>query len=272
MINDRLLEELHISDISVISGIRPCGRRNDYTRNGRKTCGILYVWQGEATFYKERGAQQLTATDGALVYLPKGARYTMQYTAPSTVFVVVNFEVYDSSNRELALFEDITVSVKEDRTRRIAQTMTDFELCGSAKTVGAALRKKELMYRLLGLIYTSELRMLSRDTVNGQILEGVRLLEGSYLENLPIARFAEASHVSINTFRTLFHKQYGISPVKYRNQLRIERARELLRDGELTVAEVAYASGFENVGYFCRYYRKITGEAPGNTKKRNNDI
>jgi transcriptional regulator GlxA family with amidase domain len=50
--------------------------------------------------------------------------------------------------------------------------------------------------------------------------------------------------------------------------LRIERARELLSDGSLTVAEVAYASGFENIGYFCRYYRRITGEAPGDTKKR----
>ena len=45
-------------------------------------------------------------------------------------------------------------------------------------------------------------------------------------------------------------------------------AREEL-EGEFTVAEVAYASGFENIGYFCRYYRHITGETPGETKKRN---
>jgi len=57
------------------------------------------------------------------------------------------------------------------------------------------------------------------------------------------------------------------SPVKYRNALRVERAKELLRDGSFSVAEAAYASGFENIGYFCRTYRNFMGEAPGDTKK-----
>ena len=39
-------------------------------------------------------------------------------------------------------------------------------------------------------------------------------------------------------------------------------------DGELTVSEVAYACAFENVGYFCRYYLKVTGEKPSDTQKR----
>ena len=80
-------------------------------------------------------------------------------------------------------------------------------------------------------------------------------------------QYAEASHVSVNTFRNLFQKQFGMSPLKYRNYLRIERAKELLCEGSFTVAEVAYASGFENIGYFCRYYRQITGESPSETKK-----
>ena len=35
----------------------------------------------------------------------------------------------------------------------------------------------------------------------------------------------------------------------------------------LAVAEAAYACGFENIGYFCRYYKKITGEMPSETGK-----
>ena len=93
------------------------------------------------------------------------------------------------------------------------------------------------------------------------------MLEQTYLENLPIEKYAAVSHVSVNTFRSLFQKQFGTSPLKYRNSLRIERAKELLNEGGFTVAEVAYASGFENIGYFCRYYRRITGESPGETKR-----
>ena len=267
MLNAQFFDELHFSDISVISGIRPCGRTTDNSHNGRRNNGILYIWNGEATFYNVLG-EKVVVSDGQTVFIPKRNRYRMQYTAESTTYVLVNFELYDKTGKEMVLFEQITPLTKDDATHRMAQTMMNFELCSASKTVDATLRKKELMYRLLGLIYTSMSYLSSRNEINLQIARGVHLLEQTYLENLPISRYAEASHVSVNTFRTAFQKQFGTSPLKYRNYLRIERAKELLREGIFTVAEVAYASGFENIGYFCRYYRQITGESPSETKKR----
>jgi transcriptional regulator GlxA family with amidase domain len=49
--------------------------------------------------------------------------------------------------------------------------------------------------------------------------------------------------------------------------LRIERARAMLSETGCSVTEAAYACGFENLGYFCKYYKKITGESPGSTKR-----
>jgi AraC-like DNA-binding protein len=126
-----------------------------------------------------------------------------------------------------------------------------------------------LFYRLVGwLCDARNIRSLDND-IDPKIADGVRLLEQTYLENLPITKFSEASHMSINAFRSLFKKQFGTSPVKYRNELRIERAKELLLEGGFTIAEVAYACGFENVGYFCRYYRRSMGETPSQTKDSN---
>ena len=206
--------------------------------------------------------------DGEIAYLPKGKKYRMRYTAPETTFVVVNFELFDERGEDVALFSDITPLGKDDVTHRIAKIMTAFELCGVSRTVDALLRKKELMYRLLGMIHSMHLATFVQDEIPPQIREGVKMLELTYLENLPISRYAEASHVSLSTFRSLFQRQYGTSPLKYRNALRIERARELLREGGFTVAEVAYACGFENLGYFCRYYRQLIGESPSRTKKK----
>lgn len=267
MIDSQFFDDLRISDISVISGIRACGRMVDHSCYGRKNNGILYVWRGEATFYYD-GKEPVIVTDGELAFIPKHQKYRMRYTAESTTFVVVNFDLFDKNNQDVSLFEDITVLLRDDATHRIARTMTDFELCSASMTVDATLRKKELIYRLLGAIYTSKSHLLSQNKINSQITDGVHLLEKTYLENLPIAQYAAESHISVNTFRSLFQKQFGTSPLKYRNYLRIERAKELLREGGFTVAEVAYASGFENIGYFCRYYRQITGESPGETKKK----
>ena len=265
--NSQYFDDLRISEISVLSGVRPFGRMTDHSCCGRKHCGILFIWEGEATFCDDVG-EVVVASDGDLLFLPMHKKYTMKYTAPSTSFVLVNFDLYDKDNAEAVLFDDIVLLTKDDSTLRIARTMTNFELCNTSKTLDTVLRKKELMYRLLGMVYSSRFCLIARNEVHTQIAEGVRMLEQTYLENLPIEKYAAESHVSVNTFRSVFQKQFGMSPVKYRNYLRIERAKELLSEGCFTVAEVAYASGFENIGYFCRYYRQFTGEAPGQTKRK----
>lgn len=60
----------------------------------------------------------------------------------------------------------------------------------------------------------------------------------------------------------LFHKTYGISPLQYLNALRIERAKRLLSNQRLSVAEVARKAGINNPHYFARMFRRYTGQSP----------
>ena len=264
MNGNQFFNDMYVSDITVVSGIRSYGTTVDNCCNGRRKSGILYIWSGEVTFYD--GAERLfSVPSGSLVFLPKHKKYKMQYTAESTTFVVVNFELFDRTCKELKLFDDITLVAKDDSSNRIAKIMTNFELCSVSKDVGTVFRKKELIYRLIGYIYSTGYYLLSDG--ESEISEGVRLLEQTYLENLPVYKYAEVSHVSVNTFRRLFKEQFGTSPLKYRNYLRIERAKELLSEGSFNVSNVAYLCGFDNVGYFCRYYLRVTGESPSETRK-----
>ncbi len=70
MMNGQFFDDLHISDISVISGIRPCGRTTDFSCYGRISHGILYVWNGEASFYNGN-EKTVVVSDGEMVFLPK---------------------------------------------------------------------------------------------------------------------------------------------------------------------------------------------------------
>lgn len=266
MIDKRLLYDLSVCDITVLSGIRPSGRSSDHSY-GRKKHGILFIFFGEASFYCEDG-KNLVASDKELVFIPKGMRYRMKYSAPSTKYVLVNFDTVDTGDAEQGYFDRITVLGKDDELSRIAKIMLSFELCEANRTVASSLRKKELFYRLLGCVCSLDGADFEELDVASKISEGVQLLKLTYLENLPITKFSDACHLNVNTFRNLFNKQFGMSPVKYRNKLRLERARELLQEESFTIAEVAYASGFENVGYFCRYYRSVYNETPSQTKKR----
>ena len=260
-----LAGDILVQNIVVISGARARGRTFTMPESGRGSHGFLYIWNGEATFYQDDG-NTVRAIDGQLLYLPKAARYKIRYAAESTTFVTVNFDLLGDL---LCLFRTngITILADKDSADTIANIMKKFVACGPEQTLSGQFRRKELFYRLLSVIHDNNPGAESQQYP--QIMKGVMLLKQTYLENLPIGMFAKESNVSISSFRQLFHKQYGMSPVQYRNALRIRRARQLLEDGGGTVAEVAYACGFENIGYFCRYYKKVTGETPQQTRLRN---
>ena len=269
MINAHAEDDFSIFDISVISGKRPIGRVIDHSRNARRNFGVLCVWEGETTFYRDR-RETITVSAGQVAFIPKHEKYAMKYTADGTAFVVVNFDISDPDGCAFSLFDGITVfGAEREITQRLIHTMIQFERCGFGKDFSATVRKKELAYRLFGTLYTYGRELSGGSELNSQIALGVRLLEETYLDSLPISAYAAASHVSVNTFRRTFQKCFGMSPLKYRNKLRIERAEELLFAGDMTVREAAYAVGFDNIGYFCRYYRRVTGEAPSETKKKN---
>lgn len=64
-------------------------------------------------------------------------------------------------------------------------------------------------------------------------------------------------------------KQYlGTTPTKYINRIRIQHAAMLLREGNLTLEEIAEACGLDNLSYFHRLFRSQYGCTPATYRKR----
>ena len=259
-------EDLCVSRIVLMSGIRTAKRTVDRSRTGRSMHGLLYIWEGEVEFLFDDGPK-VTAKNGDLVVIPVASRYVMRYVSEGTTFVLMNFKLTLGGVEEVSFSDRVAVVANDVADRRIAGIMAKLEMCSGSENSTAVFRRKELAYRLFSVAFNnSVLRNLAGPKRAG-IVPGVLLLQQSYLENIPITRFAEACKMSVSSFRRQFAEAYGVSPVQYRNRLRIERARSLLSDGNCSVTEAAYACGFENLGYFCRYYKKLTGETPHETKK-----
>ena len=260
-------KEFSIRNITLVAGSRPAGRTVDRLETPRPDHGILFIWEGEAHFSSPR-IPDLAVHPGELFYIPAGCCYKMQYTAHATSFVLVNLEMLSADGHAIFLNDHFAILARDDEDHRFFEIMVNFERCALESGPGIFCRKKELAYRLLGALLDEN----HADTLEGKrtsaILPGVMMLQKNYLENIPIAKFAEACNISLTNFRSQFAKKYGMSPLQYRNRLRIERAITLLQEGSCTVAEAAYAAGFENIGYFCRYYKKITGDTPSETRLR----
>lgn len=266
----RMTEELFVSNVTTLSGVRPKGRGVESRGAGRTKHGLLYLRSGSACFQGE-GETPICIGAGEVVYIPKYQKYKMQYTGQNTDFILVNFDLFGTDGEELSISDGITVLTHDGLASGIDRLMSEMDAQGVTSDFSSLLRRKELAYRLLRILYTEKPSLVGDRSCYPQIAAGVRMLERRYTENLPISCLAEESKISLSSFRSLFVKQYGMSPVQYRNHLRLELARRLLAEGTYTVSEVAYACGFENIGYFCRYYKRMLGEAPGEMKKRSRE-
>jgi transcriptional regulator GlxA family with amidase domain len=77
-----------------------------------------------------------------------------------------------------------------------------------------------------------------------------------------VPRLARVSGVSPAHFARCFKLAFGAPPHRYLLSLRLERAVGLLRDTELSVTEVAFASGWRSLGTFSRTFREVLGLSP----------
>ncbi len=81
-------------------------------------------------------------------------------------------------------------------------------------------------------------------------------------EEMAVAELAGACGMSESHFSREFHKSVGMPPHQYLMKLRIERARELLLDGEARIIDVALELGFTNASHFARAFARRYGVAP----------
>ena len=87
-------------------------------------------------------------------------------------------------------------------------------------------------------------------------------------ERWPVKRLASVSGVSEAHFSRCFRNAFGVPPHRYLLSRRIERAKALLRDTDLSVTEIAFETGWGSLGTFGRTFRDITGESPSALRGR----
>ncbi len=88
------------------------------------------------------------------------------------------------------------------------------------------------------------------------------LIDREYARPLDVAALARAALMSSAHFSRQFRSAYGETPYAYLMTRRIERAKALLRGGDLSVTEVCFAVGCTSLGSFSARFTEVVGETP----------
>lgn len=111
------------------------------------------------------------------------------------------------------------------------------------------------------------LRAATRDELARRVATGTAFLHANLDRGIAIADAAREACLSPFHFHRLFANFHGVTPHRYLTQLRIARARALLRSGSRTVAEVATACGFTSLGSFTTLFTREVGVSPARFRR-----
>ena len=128
-----------------------------------------------------------------------------------------------------------------------------------------------IVNHLIGLMYSMErnIELKSRNQSHVEMISKARLRIRESLESsLTIQQVAEEMGVSYSNFRKLFKEHTGLSPATYQQDLRLQRAKELLSTTDMSIKEIAYQLNFESPDYFSAKFKAKTGRKPSELRGR----
>ena len=130
------------------------------------------------------------------------------------------------------------------------------------------------IYKLLLMLRRSESPMgiegrLEFENVRNEALQkAIDLINEHFTEPLLISNLAGAVGYSVQHFQRLFLQEYGITPHRYLQNLRLQRAMQMITENtDISVQDIALNLGMET-NYFIRVFRKAYGCTPGTMRKR----
>jgi AraC-like DNA-binding protein len=96
-------------------------------------------------------------------------------------------------------------------------------------------------------------------------------MDRDYAQPLDVPALARAAYMSTGHFARSFRDAFGETPYSYLMTRRIERAKALLRRGDLSVTEVCFAVGCQSLGSFSTRFTELVGESPSAYRARDHD-
>lgn len=232
-------------------------QRRDVDIPPKRSFALSYRATGDSRFYY--GEQVIGASDGDILYFPKGAGYHLD--AGYERLWGINFEadgdmphgIIKLAAKKRAFFED---------------AFSELYRVWSGRESGYYARAMSYFYRIL-----SELERESEEERRGgtylKLKPALSMIYSGYMDpSLSVSTLAERIEVSDTYFRRIFEAEMGERPLEFINKLRIEYAKEHLESGFYNVESVAEMCGFRDAKYFSTVFRRITGMSPSEYVKK----
>lgn len=210
----------------------------------RKSHGLAFFPGGERTFYFDN--KKIKVEGNAIVYFPKGSNYTIKEKIPFDCYAI-NFQMPDGAS-----FEPFSSKVKN--VNSYLESFRQAQKMQTRKSAGYESRIKSELYSIIYNMQAEYDLPYAKSTIIEPAINYIHL--NYYKENISVAHLASLCNISTVHLRNLFIKNFAVSPIRYINNLKLIRAKELLSAQFHTISEVCFLSGYHDESHFCREFKK----------------
>lgn len=226
----------------------------------RSSYGLAMHTGGEI-IYTFNGQKDFTVRQNDIIFLPQNSNYVVNRILKGSCYAI-NFNIVD----EISL-NPFVIKVKD--YGRIFNMFQSAERAFRQKNTDYEMMCKSELYSIICAMHREYNSSYISSKKKYIISPALEYIHSEYTNgNISIEYLSELCGVSPAYFRRIFLSCYGTSPIKYINNLKLERAKELLSSGLYSVRDVIELSGFNEPCYFNRFFKKETGITPKEFKEQ----
>ena len=229
----------------------------------RRPCDVfVYIISGSCEYGFEDGSR-FTVKAGDIMYLTKGEKYSLYINDENYRFIFCDFDFTEDVPRKSDVFTPKKDSGAENIFIKLLNTYNQYNKTYFTDSLS-------LIYNIYSSIIATRSDYYIKKSVKSKILDAKEYIDSHYSNTeLNVSTLSEIADMSDVYFRKLFKAEVGVSPLKYIINVRMKKAKHLMKHYPfLTLEECAKQSGFASLQYFSRIFHKEFGIAP--SKYRNN--
>jgi len=219
--------------------------------------GFVYVKKGECSWISDNN--RCDCSSGTLVYLPEGSKHIFEIYSEEIEIQRVDFNLF--INGEIAFFSKEPLTITDVLPSEAVEYLDSLY-------IGTVLQKNSIykIEKLCGFLRCLENKNISLNIK--KLMPATSYINEHFTEEIDFKYLATLCYMSTSQFYALFKKEYGITPLEYKNNLVLNRAVNMLEYDNISVKEIASVLGFLSDGYFCRFFKKHTGKTPKEYKNK----
>lgn len=247
-------KELNIENVLLIAKSK--NSICSYITKKRNTDSFVYVLSGKAKYTDNN--KTFIAKKDSLIYLARNSEYRINVLTNDYTFIVVNFLFRESKSilldNDLFSFNNYT---------GIENLFLKLLKLFPISTVESNLKINSILYE----IYSKICKITSNEYLTKEVKDKIQIITENIIneclnDDFNLSNIIKNYDISEVHFRRLFKKIYNSTPIKFVQNIRINKSKQLLLDKSIPINKIAKMCGYTDSFYFSRAFKLNTGITP----------